>query len=176
VIYRHRPSTLIHFLRQKATTDGVSSRRSTSHTKERLDVIVRRKGRVLRAGHRAGTTRLPNNKRSRPTVPASGPPDGVVAQPLPLLRFYGHIRTTPPTTRPRWVYDTTGEAYAARRRHTELALPTTHAVARSENLTLRRRLPPLRRQPGSCSSALSARRPPPHQSRPSPPPALQGLL
>jgi hypothetical protein len=62
------------------------------------------------------------------------------------------------------------EAYATRRRHTQQAFPTTHAVARSKNLTLCRRFPPLRSHPGSSSSAPSARRPPPHQPRPSPPP------
>jgi hypothetical protein len=60
----------------------------------------------------------------------------VVAQPLPLLRVYGHIRATPMPTRPRWVYDTPGEAYAARQRHAEQALPSTHALARSKDLTL----------------------------------------
>jgi hypothetical protein len=91
------------------------------------------------------------------------------------MRVYGHIRTIPPATRPRWVYNTPREAYAVRRRQTEQALPTTHAVARSKNLTLRQRLHALRSHPGSRSSAPSARRPPPHKSRPSPPP-LQRFL
>jgi hypothetical protein len=111
---RHTTPKLI--LRQKATTDGVSARRSTSHTERGLNVLVRPKGRVLRARHRARAARLPNSKRARKSVPASLPTDGVVAEPLPLLRVYGHILTIPPTTRPRWVYDTLGEAYAARRR------------------------------------------------------------
>jgi hypothetical protein len=157
-----RPTTFEQLLRQKATTDGVSARRSTSHTEGRLHVLVRPKGQVLRAMYRARAARLPNIKRARPTIPANWPTDGVVAQPLPLLRVYGHIRTTPPTIRPRWVYDTQGEAYEARRRKTEQALHTTHEVARSESLTLLRRLPPLRCHPGSRASASTARRPPPH--------------
>jgi hypothetical protein len=70
---------------------------------------------------------------------------------------------------------TRGEACAARRRQTEQAFPTTYAVARSKSLTLCRRLPPLRSHPSARSSAPSARRPPPHQPRPSSP-SLQRFL
>jgi hypothetical protein len=104
----------------------------------------------------------------------AGLPMGWSLSPYHFCAITENIRTTPPTTRPRWVNDTLAEAYAAQQRQTEQALPMAHAVARSENLTLRGRLPPLSRHPGSRYGAPSARRPHAHQSWPSPPP-LQGF-
>jgi hypothetical protein len=86
---------------------------------------IRPKGRVLRDGNRSIATRLPKCKRARSTLSGSSPTNGLIAKPLPFLRFYRHIRATPTPTRARWVDDTPRQAYAPQQQHAEQALPRT---------------------------------------------------
>jgi hypothetical protein len=77
----------------RTATYVVTARSSTPNEIGWLHALLRHEGRIQRYGNRSKVARLPKCKRARTTLHARESTDGSVAQPLPLLRLHGHLRT-----------------------------------------------------------------------------------